>query len=183
LLFYRQAQTLLGQRSETMNEVRGLDMKVHDVMTSIVKCCGPEIDLSTAILVMCETDCGALPVIDEAGRVIGMITDRDIAIAAASKGRPTSDIVVSEVISRQVYGVSRDEDIKSALKTMRQEKARRLPVVDDDGILQGILSLNDIVICAEDARGKQVPDITYEDVVSTYRAICEHRPLKVAVSV
>lgn len=169
------------QRSETMNEVRRLDMKVHDVMTSIVKCCGPEIDLSTATSIMWEADCGALPVVDEAGRVIGMITDRDIAIAAASRGRPASDIVVSEVISWRVYGVSRDEDIKSALKTMRQEKVRRLPVVNDDGILQGILSLNDIILCAEDVRGRQVPDITYEDVVSTCKAICERRPQQVAV--
>jgi CBS domain-containing protein len=157
-------------------------MKVQDVMTSIVKCCGPEVDLSTATLIMWEADCGALPVVDHAGRVVGMITDRDIAIAVASKGRPASDIAVAEVISWRVYGVSCDEDIKSALNTMRQEKVRRLPVVNDDGILQGILSLNDIVLRAEGVSGKRVPDITYEDVVSACKAICEHRPLQVAVS-
>jgi CBS domain-containing protein len=71
-----------------------------------------------------------------------------------------------------------DEDLKAALKTMRQEKVRRLPVVNDSGILQGILSLNDIVLRAEEAKGKRIPELSYEDVISTIKAICEHRTLQ-----
>ena len=83
---------------------------------------------------MWDYDCGALPVVNEAGHVIGMITDRDIAIAAATKRRPAAEIAVSEVISGNVCSCVRDDDIKSALKTMRHEKVRRLPVVKADGI-------------------------------------------------
>lgn len=149
-------------------------MKVQDVMTSNVKSCRPEVNLATAAAFMWEHDCGVLPVTDGEGKVIGLITDRDIAIAAATLG-PASQIAVSDVISGKVYACTLDEDIKAALKTMRHEKVHRLPVVNESGMLQGILSMNDVVLRAEEAKGKHIPDLTYEDVVSTYKAICQHR--------
>lgn len=157
-------------------------MKVQDVMTSNVKSCRPEINLAAAAALMWEHDCGVLPVVDGAGQVIGMITDRDIAIAAAIKGRPASQIAVGEVISGKVYSCTLDEDVKAALKTMRHEKVRRLPVVNDGGMLQGILSLNDIVLRAEEAKGKHLPELSYEDVVGTLKAVCEHRPHQAAAA-
>ncbi|HEY9434110.1 MAG TPA: CBS domain-containing protein [Blastocatellia bacterium] len=93
---------------------------------------------------------GALPVVNRENRVIGMITDRDIAIAAATKARLASEIPVSEVISRKVYSATPDEDIHTTLKTIRHEKVGRLPIVNRDGMLQGILSLNDIALRAEE---------------------------------
>jgi CBS domain-containing protein len=63
---------------------------------------------------------------------------------------------------------------------MRHEKVRRLPVVNDSGMLQGILCMNDIVLRAEEAEGKREPELSYEDAMSTFKAICEHRPLKAA---
>jgi CBS domain-containing protein len=113
--------------------------------------------------------------LNDAGQVIGMITDRDIAIAAATKGRLASEIGVKEVISGNLFSCALEEDIKSALKTMRAAKVRRLPVVNQDGLLQGILCMNDIVLRAEETKGRRVPALSYEDVVSTYKAICEHR--------
>jgi CBS domain-containing protein len=127
-------------------------------------------------MIMWDGDCGVIPVVNDEGKVVGMITDRDIAIASATRGRLASDIPVSEVITGQVYSCTLDEDIKSALKTMRHEKVGRLPVVNDEGLLQGILCMNDAVLRAEEARGKHVPDLSYEDVMSTMKAICEHRP-------
>jgi CBS domain-containing protein len=132
--------------------------------------------LAEAAKLMWDYDCGVLPVVNNSERVIGMITDRDIAIAGATKGRPASEIRVSEVISGKLYSCSLEEDIKAALKTMQHEKVRRLPVVNQDGLLQGILSMNDVVLRAEEAKGKYVPALSYEDVVSAYKAICEHRP-------
>jgi len=78
------------------------------------------------------------------------------------------------VMSGNVYACALDEDVKSALKTMRREKVRRLPVISKDGRLAGILSINDIVLSAEEARGKQAPEIPYEDVMTTFKGLCEH---------
>jgi CBS domain-containing protein len=151
-------------------------MKVQDVMTSNVNSCRPENNLAEVATMMWDGDCGVVPVVDDAGKVIGMITDRDIAIAAATKGRPAPEIPVGEVITGRVHTCTSNEDLQSALKTLRQERVRRLPVVNDEGMLQGILCMNDVVLRAEEARGNYVPAISYEDVMSTLKAICEHRP-------
>jgi CBS domain-containing protein len=157
-------------------------MKVQDLMTSEVKSCRPETNLAEAAAMMLEYDCGALPVVNHEHRVIGMITDRDIAIAAATKARLASEIRVSEVISRKVYSAMPDEDIHTALKIMRHEKVRRLPIVNRDGMLQGILSLNDIALRAEEEEGRRHPDLTYEGAMSAFKAICEHRPARQAAA-
>src|SRR5262245_61800721 len=150
-------------------------MKVQDVMTSEVKSCRSETNLATAAVMMLDYDCGALPVVNNENKMIGIITDRDIAIAAATKGRLASEILVGEVISRKVFSATLHEDIHMALKTMRHEKIRRLPVVNRDGMLQGILSLNDIALRAEEEEGRRHPELTYEGAMGTFKAVCEHR--------
>jgi CBS domain-containing protein len=151
-------------------------MKVQEVMTSEVKSCRLETNLAEAATMMLDYDCGVLPVVNSENKVIGVITDRDVAIAVATKARLASEIPVSEVISKRVYFATLDEDVHAALKTMRHEKIRRLPIVNRDGMLQGILSLNDIVLRAEEEKGRRHPELTYEDAMSTVKAVCEHRP-------
>ena len=153
-------------------------MKVHDVMTAHVKCCSPSTDLAAAAAMMFEGDCGALPVLLE-HKVMGILTDRDIAIALGTRGKLASEIPVGEVMSTTMYACDPDDDIHTVLKTLRREKVRRLPVIDSRGELQGILSMNDVVLHAEHAHGKKAPDLTYDDVVSTCKAMCEHRHPKV----
>jgi CBS domain-containing protein len=150
------------------------EMKVEDVMTRNVKSCRPEDNLSQVTALMWDYDFGAMPVVDDANRVMGMITDRDIAIATWSKGRLATEINVGEVMSGNVYACALDEDVSSALKTMRREKVRRLPVIGRDGKLAGVLSINDIVLRAEEAKGRRAPEIPYEEVVNTFKAVCEH---------
>jgi CBS domain-containing protein len=116
---------------------------------------------------MWEGDCGALPVVSDEGRVIGMITDRDICIAVATRGRPADHIAVREVAQGHAHTCLSDDDASAALHTMKAHRIRRLPVVDTDGHVRGILSLNDIVTHA----GAASP----ADVVSTLASICEHR--------
>lgn len=149
-------------------------MRVQDVMTRSVKTCQPEATVDQAAMMMWDYDCGVLPVVDYDGRVMGMITDRDIAIAASTRGRLTTQIKVGEVMSGNVYACAEDEDIKSALNTMRRERVRRLPVINREGKLAGILSINDVVLRAEESRVGRIPDISQEDVVSTFKALCEH---------
>jgi CBS domain-containing protein len=148
-------------------------MKVKEVMTANVKCCRPETNMAQAMAYLWECDCGAMPVVDHSGRVMGMITDRDMAMAMATKCRLAMDICVGEIMSGKVHACMMDEDLKSALKTMRREKVRRLPVMGPDGRLMGMLSLMDVVMCAEEAKGRQIPDVSCEDVVMTLKAMCE----------
>jgi CBS-domain-containing membrane protein len=129
---------------------------------------------------MWEGDFGTLPVMADAGKVIGMITDRDIAIAVATRGRVAGDIAVTEAMSKHLYACSPGDDIHAALKTMRKDKVRRLPVINDDGRLVGVLSLNDIALHAEKIEGRKSPDLSYDDVVNTLKAICEHHPSELA---
>ncbi len=147
-------------------------MKVQDIMTSNVKSCRPDDNLAAVAGLMWDNNCGTLPMVDEAGRVRGMITDRDVAIAVATRGRLASEITVGEVVSGRVVYCTLDEDIKSALEKMGQERVRRLPVINRDGLLQGILSLDDAAIHAQESKRGHLPDLSYEDVVNTYKAIC-----------
>ena len=101
-------------------------MKVQDVMTSEVKSCRPETSLAAAAVMMLDYDCGALPVVNDENKVIGMITDRDIAIAAATRPRLASEIPVGEVISHKVYSAMLDEDIHAALKTMQKPDGKMI---------------------------------------------------------
>ncbi|MBI4401553.1 MAG: CBS domain-containing protein [Nitrospirae bacterium] len=155
-------------------------MKVKEIMTSPVQYCGPDTNLAAAAMMMWDSDCGILPVVNHEGKVIGMITDRDICMAAATKHRIASDITVWETISGKVHTCSPDDDMRTVLKTMAVQKVRRLPVVDEDGTLRGILAINDIVLEAEEAKGKKMPDIPYEDVINTLKAISAHRVLAAA---
>jgi len=155
-------------------------MKVRDLMTTDVKSCSPETNLAAAAALMRTGDCGALPVV--AGKIIGMITDRDICLAASQKDHPVSRTKVSEVISGKVYDCAPSDEVKDALKTMRKKKVRRLPVVNGAGVLKGILSINDILLHARKARGKKSQHLSYKDVARTFQAICAPRIPKPARS-
>jgi CBS-domain-containing membrane protein len=147
-------------------------MKVKDVMTPDAKAIWITESLAAAAKEMWENDCGALPIVKDGRKVVGMITDRDICMAAAMRDRNPSAISVEEAMNRIVYAAEAEEDIEQALQTMREHKVRRLPVLNLDGELLGIVSMNDIVLKAK-GNGKQA-EIDYADVVKTYQGICEH---------
>ncbi|MCI0486714.1 MAG: CBS domain-containing protein [Blastocatellia bacterium] len=155
-------------------------MKVQDVMTETAKSCRPDTNLAQAVALMWEGDFGALPVVADGGKVNGMLTDRDIAVALGTRNKSASDINVSEVMSNQVYACHPEDDIHAALKTMRKDKVRRLPVISDAGMLLGILSINDVALHAEKFDGHKTTGLTYEDLVNTFKALCEHRHPKEA---
>jgi signal-transduction protein with cAMP-binding, CBS, and nucleotidyltransferase domain len=105
---------------------------------------------------------------------VGLITDRDICMAGVMTGRQLAHIAVEEVTSGKVFTCKPDEDVRAAMKTMQDNKVRRLPVVTADGALEGILSMNDIVLRADEPKDKKAPTISYSDVVETFKSICEH---------
>lgn len=145
-------------------------MKVQEVMTDDVKACFPDTNLAAAAALMLEHDCGILPVVVNGGNAVGVITDRDIAIAVGTRGRAPQELRVDEVIQGPVVACLPEDDIHTALETMRKDKVRRLPVLTGDGVLKGILSLNDVVLHAR----KGNKELDYDDVVSTFKAVCEH---------
>ncbi len=148
-------------------------MKVKDLMTPNATAIWLTESLADAAKLMWENDCGVLPIIKDGRKVIGMITDRDICMAAAMKDRNPSGISVEEVMTGQVYAVNAEDNIDQALQAMQEHKIRRLPVVSSEGELEGILSMNDVVLRARSLDGEAADSIEYGDVVKTYQAICQ----------
>lgn len=150
-------------------------MKVCEMMTKEVRGCWPDSSLAAATQIMWATDCGALPVLGDDDRVVGMITDRDISIAVAMTQRRPSEITVGEVMSKPVYTCRPDDHIKVALNFMAAAQVRRLPVINQSGALQGILSISDIMACCWRSAGAQIPSVSCHDLVEAMGRICEPR--------
>jgi CBS domain-containing protein len=149
-------------------------MKVKDIMTCDAKVCDLNSSLAEAAQTMWDTDCGVLPVVKDGKEIVGLITDRDICMAMAMRDCNPAAVSADGVISGAVYSVSPEDDIHKALEIMLEHKVRRLPVVNPEGGLEGMLSMNDVVLKAEEARKTKAPELTYADVVKTYKAICAH---------
>ena len=147
-------------------------MKVKDIMTPSAKAIWLTESLADAAQIMWENDCGVLPIIKDGRKVIGMITDRDICMALAMRDKNPSGVSVEEVMSGAVYSVNSEDEIDKALQAMQEHKIRRLPVVNVEGELEGILSINDLVRHAKADEGEDAID--FGEVVKTYHAICEH---------
>lgn len=144
---------------------------VENVMTREVEACGPEENLSAAASIMWRRDCGVVPVVDESRSVVGVVTDRDICMALATRPQVASEVRVADVMSREVRCCNAVDDIQEALETMRRERLRRLPVVDGEGKLAGVLSVSDIVLHSDRGKGKR--HVSHREVMSLLKAICQ----------
>lgn len=146
-------------------------MHVDQLMTRKVHTVGMDDSLLAAATIMREDDVGVVPVV-EGRRVIGMLTDRDICLAAARSDRRLSQIRVRRVMSRAVSACLPDEPIADVAERMRRGQIRRMPVTDEDRRLLGILSLNDIALASRNVREDGV---SRECVARTLAGISEHR--------
>jgi CBS domain-containing protein len=126
---------------------------------------------------MWENDCGSLPVVDESGRPIAMITDRDICMCAYTRGLPLAALQVATAMSRTVVSCSAGVSFATAEKQMRQYRLYRLPVVSRNGRIVGVLSLNDAAREAEKERetNNVKRAVTDEEIAVTLGAICSRR--------
>lgn len=149
-------------------------MRVYSVMKREPRTCSPETDLATAGRIMAQVDCGFLPVIDTDRRVVGLITDRDICLAVTLRDELPSGMRVKDAISGEVYSCTGDEEVTEALNTMREFGVRRLPVLDLAGRIEGILSLDDVVLEARALGSEQFTGPFYSDIARTMKAICSH---------
>ena len=146
-------------------------MKVQEVMNKAVASCRPDANLAAAAALMWEHNCGQLPVVNDEGKVSAVITDRDICIALGTRNQRASELKVSDVTCRAAVVCHADDHLRSALKIMAAEQVRRLPVVDHEGALVGILSLDDVTLQARHHGDTDRPPVSFEDVMNTLRAI------------
>jgi CBS domain-containing protein len=158
-------------------------MKVEALMSRGVKTCGPESSLSDAARLMWDGDCGCLPVVDAANHAIGMITDRDVCMAAYTQGSPLERIPVATAMSKKVFSCRPGDTVAEAETIMRVNRVRRLPVLDGEGCVTGVLSLNDIAREVErEGTRKGKKEIGTDEVVLTLGAICQPRgPREISV--
>ena len=153
-------------------------MNVKEIMKKDVATCTTNDDMATAVKIMHDHKCGFVPVVGSHGAVVGVVTDRDLSSAAASeKHRTAEHIAVFYAMSQPVFSCFPDENLKVALATMAKHHVRRLPVLDKQGQLQGMLSIDDIV---QVPRRRGTP--TAEEIVDTFKEISAPRPIETAVA-
>ena len=138
--------------------------KVHDVMTDSPRCVTRETSVSDAAVLMESEDVGSLPILD-GDQLAGVVTDRDIVIRAIAKGKDPRGMAVRDVASRELVTVQADDDLMDALQLMATRQVRRLPVVDENNRLVGILSQADVAVSAkEKSVGEMVEEISKSPV-------------------
>jgi CBS domain-containing protein len=125
-------------------------MKVHEIMTAHARCVGPDNTLVEAAGLMRELDVGALPVCDN-DRLAGMVTDRDIALRAVADGRDPNTTAIRDVMSPGIVYVFGDQEVEEAVRVMEERQIRRLPVLNREKRLVGIVALGDIAISSNPA--------------------------------
>ena len=156
-------------------------MRVVDIMMGTPYYCRPETNLGSATELMWTGNCGFLPVVGNEGKVVGIVTDRDICIALGTRGRPSGSVTVAEVMSQKVHSCAPEDDIHVALRAMREARVRRLPVMNKSGDLVGVISMDDVLLRAEAPSFGKAPELSTEEVVKTFQAI-NVRPLPQAVA-
>jgi CBS domain-containing protein len=155
-------------------------MKVGDICTRTVKSCGRETSAADAADRMWEADCGALPVVEESGRVVGIVTDRDLCMALALTGQRPEDLPVRTMLPAVLHTCRLADEVRDALRTMRLHKIRRLPVVDGAGVLQGMLSFSDLARVSRPDALAGPADIADEDLSLALKTICARKPAEAA---
>jgi CBS domain-containing protein len=136
--------------------------RVREIMTSDVRTCRADRSLICAGTAMHRGDCRFLPVVDDAGKPVGVITDGDICEIGTTDHRPLREILVSDAMNSQVFTCHPEDGIRHALETMKQHRIRHLPVVDHEGRLVGVVSLTDVILHVEEDAQDEVKSLRPE---------------------
>ena len=147
-------------------------MIVRDLMAKPTTTCQPKTDLAAASALMWEHDCRILPVLAETGKLVGILTDRDICIALGTRNTRAWELTAGDVAGANPLTCESTDDIRLALQIMRDAKTRYLAVVDGDGVLDGMVSIEDIILSVQRRDAKAGPAVTYSDLAMTLKAIC-----------
>lgn len=148
------------------------EMQIQEIMTRPALSCRATDPMNTAIQLMWEHDCGAVPVTTDDGRLEGIVTDRDACMASWSRGQAPQTFSVGDAMTRQVFTCTPEDSLDVAERLMKVRQVRRLPVVDTEGRLLGMLSMNDLVRAASASRKRESLE---HDVLQTLAAISQPR--------
>ncbi len=147
-------------------------MRVKELMTVAPWSCRISDFANTAAQIMWDRDCGIVPVLGDDGRVVGVLTDRDICMAAHFQDLPLSQLSVASAMSQAVFACRPEDDVRDAERQMREKQVHRLPVVDRDGWLAGMLSLSDV---AQAATRLGLRERGSDELVETVAAVSKPR--------
>lgn len=155
-------------------------MQLKDIMTKNVKCCSADNTLEEVAGIMWNDDVGIVPVVDSDNRLCGVITDRDIAMAAILKHRPVWEISAREMIGGHAYQVCHaEDDVHEALRVMDESRVRRIPIVDDKSHVLGIVGLKDLANHAVAQKGpRKSSQLTADEFTDTFRHISKPNELQ-----
>jgi len=155
---------------------------IKEVMARSPISCGKNETIQTVANQMFKANIGFLPVIDESKKVIGTITDRDVCLAISKGHKPVHELKVQDVMNKNAHFIRQEEDVSSALRLMRLNQVGRLPVVDTENHLEGVISLTRIARKIKDSNEKA--ELEYagrENIINTLGAIAERNKSKKGV--
>ena len=128
-------------------------IKCREIMTKNVSTAERDASLQEVARILKDGDIGILPIVEEeTSKLIGLVTDRDIVVRAVADGRSVTETKVGEIMTTELFTAKPNDFAFEAIRTMGDRQVRRVPIVDDEGILQGIVSMADIALEMEDER-------------------------------
>lgn len=145
--------------------------KIHEVMHRGVVTCRPDTTLDEAAGLMRDHDFGAVPVVDDGQRLVGIVTDRDITLCALQNGGALRDIPVRDAMTSHVAVVHQNDDVQEAERQMSRHQVRRVPVIDDDRRVVGMVALADLALHADKSNVRN--DLNRDAVGAVLTAISE----------
>jgi len=150
-------------------------MVIADLMSRNVGVCRADDRLDAAARLMWDLDVGCVPVVDDRQHVVGILTDRDVCMATYTQDKAPQHVFVRDAMAREVFSCLPDDNLAEAEEIMRRRRVRRLPVIDLDGRLVGLISLNDLARESVRQQTRVQKDLTPLDVSATLAAICQPR--------
>lgn len=138
-------------------------MSIENIMTRDPACCTPESPLQQVATLMLENDCGEIPIVNDLNerRLVGVVTDRDIAVRGVAAGLDAATTAAADVMTDSVVTVRANEDVSEACEKMEEYQIRRVPVVDAQGCVVGIVAQADIALKTNESdAGEVVKDVS-----------------------
>lgn len=139
-------------------------MKIKDCMCNNVACVTPDSSIQDCAKIMSDNHCGCIPVCDTLQNVVGLVTDRDVILRSIAAGKDYQTTPVSEIMTKNICSCNIEDDVKQAENLMSKYQIRRLPVLDSNNKIVGIITLGDLV---------KNNNVNTQDVSYTFENICK----------
>lgn len=146
-------------------------MKVKDVMRQPAISCSADTNIGAAVEILWKHNFGLLPIAGRDGKLQGVVTDRDICIATGTRNRLPGEIAVGEIASKPAVTCQAEDEIHEALLTMAEKQVRRLPVVNGEGALVGVLSMDDIITHGDLKKWEGCCELSSEEIIRALKKL------------